>query len=137
MTTAETAKGFSSARTSVAAANWMRFLPARQSDARTRRTPNFEGLREAALRAKFIERSISFGESFQNAMRPRVAFHCYRCAFLQLLPDLVFLVPNVLQVTLEKRQLRRLRIRRVAKSLVVLTSEVRWSRFLRLTDPEK
>src|SRR5512132_4021961 len=80
---------------------------------------------------------ISFRESFWSAMRPRVAFSLRPLRFLQLLPNLVFLVANVLQVTLEKRQLRCLRIRRVAKSLVVLTSEVRWSRFLRLTDTEK
>jgi hypothetical protein len=56
MTTAETAKGFSSACASVCDTNWTRPIAADESDARTHRTPK-------ALRAKFIERFSRFREA--------------------------------------------------------------------------
>src|SRR5262245_8185064 len=56
---------------------------------------------------------------------------------LQLLPDLVFFVANVLQVTLEERQLRCFRIRVVPQRLIVLATPVRGPGFLRFADLEK
>ena len=77
-------------------------MATKKSDAKTRRAPDSEGIREAALRAKFIKSSISFRDSLRSMHVPSRGLCLLPLRFVQLLSDLVFFVANVFQMALEQ-----------------------------------
>src|SRR4030095_4607080 len=99
----------------------------------THRTPNSQSFREAALGAKSIDALSRFATAF-GVRRVLASPSLLPLRFLQLFSDLVFLVANVLQMTLQEGQLRCVRIRVMAQGLIFRSTPVRRPGFLGLTD---
>jgi len=75
-----------------------------ESDARTR-------AHSESTSCKIVKIPIAFAKPWQCAHLLAPLFLCLPLRFLQLLFDLLFFAANVAQVTLEKRELRFLRVR--------------------------